>query len=213
MEFEYALGDNLITNIYFSYTDDDFEQVTLLDAETTIQQIIPKNFIINRTIGLNQTVIVSPTDWWDINASADVYYSNTTAKIPQTLQFLSGWSAEFDVSCDLILNKRKTVFATLNYLYITRGVDNLDVNSSAGQLNSSIKWLSLNKKMIVSLYFNDILRSNLITYTTFSNNIKNSFRNYYDERFFRIGLVYNFGKKLNTENRDGKNQEDQDRVN
>lgn len=213
IEFEYAYKDNLITNIYFSKLDDGFEQATILDAATNVQQIVPLNFIVNQTIGVSQTVIVNIKDGWNINCSANLYYSSTNSKIPQTLQFLSGWNGEFNVSNDFVLNKSKTLLANFNYNYTTRGVDNLDVNSSANQLNTSFKWLLLDKKMVVSLYVNDIFSSNRFTYTTFSNEIKNSFINYYDERFFRLGVIYNIGKKINFKNRDNKNVEDQDRIN
>ncbi|MDV3540285.1 TonB-dependent receptor [Elizabethkingia anophelis] len=213
IELEYSFKDNLITNFYFSYIDDDFEQVTFLDSNTNIQQIIPKNFIINRTVGLNQTAIFKPAKWWNVNLSANVYYSSTDSKIPQTLQFLSGWNGEFSASNDFTLNESKTVLANINYYYTTKGVDNLDYNSSANQLNASIKWLLLNKKMIISLNVNDIFSSNRFRYTTFSNNIKNSFTNYSDDRFFRLGIIYNFGKKIQTDNRESKNKEEQDRTN
>lgn len=213
IEFEYAYKDNFITNFYFSKTDDGFEQATILDASTNIQQVIPLNFIINHSAGMNQTFILNIKDWWNINSSANVYYSSTNSKIPQTLQFLSGWNGEFNISNDFILNTNKTLLANFSFNYTTRGVDNLDFNSSANQLDASLKWLLLDKKMIVSFYINDILSSNRFTYTTFSNEIENSFRNYYDERFFRLGVIYNFGKRFNLDNRDNKNQEEKDRIN
>jgi hypothetical protein len=213
IEFEYAYKENFITNFYFSKTDDGFEQASIVDASTNIQQVIPLNFIINQTTGINQSFIFNIKEWWNINSSANVYYSHTNSKIPQTLQFLSGWNGEFNISNDFILNKNKTFLANINFNYTTRGVDNLDFNSSANQLNASLKWLLLKKKMIVSLYINDILSSNRFTYTTFSNGIENSFRNYYDERFFRLGVIYNFGKKFNLNSRENKNQEEKDRIN
>lgn len=214
IELIYSYKDNLITNFYFSYIDDDFEQVTFLDPVTNIQQIVPKNFIINKTIGLNQTIVFKPTKWWNVNFSADIYYSSTDSKIPQTLQFLSGVNGEFNISNDFVLNGSKTILANINYNYTTKGVDNLDYNSSANQLNASIKWLILNKKMIVNLSVNDIFSSNRFRYTTFSNNVKNSFRNYYDERFLRLGVVYNFGKKIkDSGSMQVKNKEEQDRTN
>lgn len=213
IEFEYAFKDNLITNIYYSYTDDDFEQVTIIDANTNVQQVIPLNFIVNKMFGITQTFIFKPTKWWDVNASADVYYRDTNSKIPVTLQYLSGWSGEFNISNDFILNSNKTLLANLNYNYTTEGVDNLDYNSSANQLDIALKWLLLDKSLIISLYANDILSSNRFTYTSFSNGIENSFRNYYDERFFRIGVIYNFGKKFNINNRENKNQDEYNRTN
>lgn len=213
IEFEYAYKDNFITNIYYSYTDEDFEQVTIIDGNTNIQQVIPLNFIVNKTFGITQAFIFKPIKWWEVNASADTYYSETNSKIPVTLQFLSGWNGEFNISNDFILNSKKTLLANLNYNYTTKGVDNLDYNSSANQLNASIKLLLLDKNLILSFYANDILSSNRFTYTSFSNGIKNSFKNYYDERYFRIGAIYNFGQKFNMNNRENKNQDEKDRTN
>src|SRR5690606_33475099 len=105
VEFEYIFKDNFISSLYFSHTDDDFEQVTFLDSINNIQQIIPKNFIVNKTVGLNQTIIFKPKHWWYVNFSADIYYSSTDSKITQTLQFLSGWNGEFNLNNDFILNQ------------------------------------------------------------------------------------------------------------
>ena len=69
------------------------------------------------------------------------------------------------------------------------------------------------KKMVVSLYINDIFGSNRFTYGTFSNDIENSFRNYYDERFFRLGITYNYGKKNKAFERENKNKEEINRTN
>lgn len=213
VEFEYIFKDNFISSLYFSHTDDDFEQVTFLDSINNIQQIIPKNFIVNKTVGLNQTIIFKPKHWWYVNFSADIYYSSTDSKITQTLQFLSGWNGEFNLNNDFILNQNKTLLANISYNFTTKGVSNLDYNSSSNQLNTSIKWLLLNKKMIISLYVNDIFSSNRFTYTTYSSSIKNSYRNYYDERFFRLSVIYNFGKQFNRENRETKNSEEFNRTN
>lgn len=213
IEFEYAYKNNLITNLYFSYTDEGFEQATLLNENTNIQQLKPLNYIVNKTVGINQSFIFKLKPWWNVNCSADIYYSSTNSKIRQALQFLSGWNGIFNINNDLELNKSKTLLANLNYSYTTQGVSYLDYNSSANQLNSSIKWISLNKKMIVSFYINDIFSSNRFTYGTFSNNIENSFRNYYDERFFRLGATYNFGKKNKALERENKNIEEIKRTN
>jgi len=213
IEFEYTFKDNLITNIYYSYTDDDFEQVTIIDANTNVQQVIPLNFIVNKMFGITQTFVYKFAKWWDVNASADVYYSNTTSKIPVTLQYLSGWSGEFNISNDIVLNNKKTLFLNTSLWILTNGVDNLDYNSDDLQLNASIKWLLLEKNLILSLNVQDIINPRGTRYTSFSNGIKNSFRNYYDEQYFRIGLVYNFGKKFNINSRNSKNQDEQNRTN
>ncbi|WP_395092819.1 TonB-dependent receptor domain-containing protein [Vaginella massiliensis] len=213
VEFEYIFKDNYISTLYFSHTNDGFEQTAILDAEINIQQITPLNFLINNTLGFNQTVILKPYNWLNINFFGDVYYSSTDSKIPVTLNYLKGWNGFFSISNDLILNKEKTFMLNLSYNYTTKGVDNLDYNTSHNQLNASLRALFLEKKLVISLYANDVFSSNRPTYITYSNSIKNSFRNYYDERFFRLSVTYSFGKQFNRENRETKNSEEFNRTN
>src|SRR5690606_41982505 len=98
LELEYMLKEKFISSVYFSHTDDDFEQLSIINPETSIQQIIPKNFIINRMIGFNQTIILKPLSWWNINFFGTVYYSSTDSKVPVTLQYLKGWNGEFSIN-------------------------------------------------------------------------------------------------------------------
>ena len=213
LEFEYMLKENFITSVYFSYMDDDFEQLVIIDPETKIQQSIPQNFIVNKTFGINQTVIFKPVNWWNVNLYGTVYYSSTTSKVPVTLQYLKGWNGEFSVNNDFTLNNSKTLFFNLRYSYVTKGVDNLDYNSAFDQLNASFKGLFFDKKLIVSLHGNDIFSSNRATYTGYSNGIKNAFMSYWDSRFVRLSLAYNFGKTFQKENRQSKNSEELNRTN
>src|SRR5690606_9759448 len=213
VELEYVLKDNFITSLYYSYTDDDFEELSIIDPETKIQQIIPKNFIVNKTFGLNQTVIIKPLKWWNVNLYGAVYYSDTDAKVPVTLQYLKGWNGEFSINNDFTLNQSQTLFFNIRYSYVTKGVDNLDYNSAFSQLNASFKGLFLDKKLTVTLYANDILSSSRITYTGYSNGLKSEFRNYYDNRYVTLSLAYNFGKAFRKENHSNKNNEDLNRAN
>jgi len=213
VEFEYMYKENLISSIYFSYTNNDFEELLIVNPETNIQQIIPKNFIVNKTIGFNQTYIFKPLTWWNLNAFFTTYYSHTDSKVPVTLQYLKGWNGDISISNDLNLNSKKTLFFNIRYSYTTKGVDNLDYNSAFDQLNLTFKGLFLENKLVASLHFNDVLSSNRITYTSYSNGLKTTSRSYYDTRYLLFSLTYNFGKKFNTINREIKNQEEQQRIN
>ena len=45
-----------------------------------------------------------------------------------------------------------------------------------------------------------------------ANGIKNTFRNYYDERYFRLSLSYSFGKTFKKESYQNKNNEELERT-
>jgi hypothetical protein len=126
---------------------------------------------------------------------------------------LKGWNGDISISNDLNLNSKKTLFFNIRYSYTTKGVDNLDYNSAFDQLNLTFKGLFLENKLVASLHFNDVLSSNRITYTSYSNGLKTTSRSYYDTRYLQFSLTYNFGKKFNTINREIKNQEEQQRIN
>lgn len=213
IEFEYVFKENYISSFYFSYTDDEFEQVSIIDDETNIQQVKPLNFLVNKTLGFNQTIILKPLEWLNINFFGDVYYSSTDSKIPITLNYLKGWNGEFALNSDFIFNQNKTMMANIGYGLVTKGVDNLDYNTAFNYLNASFKALFLDKKLIVSMSVNDMFSSRRVTYTTYSNGIRNTVRNYYDERFLRIGVTYNFGKSFDLKSRENKNKTEIDRTN
>lgn len=212
LELEYSYKDKIITNLYYSGLKNGFEQLTVVDPMTNTQQIIPKNFIKSVTFGITQTLILKPFSWLNTNFTSDIYYSSTKSQVPVTLQSLKGWNGEFNLSNDIIINKKKTILFNIAYRLITKGVDNLDYNSFSNQLDTSLKLLAFDKKLVINLYANDILSSSRTTYTTYSNGIKNTFRNYYDERYLRLSIAYSFGKTFKKESYQNKNNEELERT-
>lgn len=119
----------------------------------------------------------------------------------------------FSILGDLNLNKAKTLVAGFYYNYDSRGIDDLDHSTSADILNLSLKYMLLDKKLILSFNGNDIFKNYRSSYTSTINGTKNIYSNYYDQRYFRIGVQYNFGKSFKMTQRQTKNQEEQNRAN
>ena len=213
VELEYGLKDLWTISLYYSGVKDGFEQVNNLDPETSIQRYIPLNFIKSKSIGISQSVNFEAFTWTKTYLSADVYYSEANSDIPLTLAFLKGWNGEFRINNDFILKKNKMALLNISYSYTTSGVDNLDTNSAFGQLNAALKMFFLQKKLQLILYGNDILRTDRTSYTGFSNSIKTSYNNYYDNRMLRISATYNFGGETKLKQRENKNSGEQDRLN
>ena len=213
IELEYGYKDFYTATVYFSGSRGGFEQVTVVDPVTSVQHYIPQNFITNNTVGFNQYLAVEPFKWLKTNFSADVYFSEAKSTIPVTLQFLDGWNGVFRINNDFMLNKNKTFLFNFNYSFVTRGVDNLDTNSATTQLNSTLKLFLLNKKLQFTLYGNDVLRTSMMTYSGFSNGVKNTYANYNDQRNVRLSVLYTFGGELkNAGQRESKNSDEQNRL-
>jgi len=214
IEFEYMYKDFWVNTLYFSKLENDFEQVSLVDNSSIIMRTIPINFIENSTFGLSEDITLNPFKALKTNFSIDVYYSHTTSSKDFALNLLSGWNGSFGIYNDLVLNKSKTAFFNISYFYVTKGTSNLDKNTAFDQLNIALKLLFWKEKVKVTIAGNDLLSSNRPEYTSVTNGIKNSFKNYTDNRDFRISISYNFGGTPKTnEQRENKNSEELNRTN
>lgn len=212
LELGYNYKDNLNTSIYFSQVNDGFGQVTFLDNETNIRKILVRNYLLSNTIGLSQIIVINPMSWLGVNFSGDIYYSSAKSRIPEALPSLNGWNGVFTMNTDIILNKDNTAFLNMNYIFVTAGEEGLFKGSQFSQFDVSFKYLVLDKKLTLAVHANDVFSSNRPTYTTYNNSIKNSFQNYYDIRFVRFSVAYNFGKAFNKEKRKETNLEEYNRV-
>ena len=102
----------------------------------------------------------------------------------------------------------------INYWYSFPGVSDLDKSTSSSQLDATLKILLLNKKLQIAIAGNDIFSSNRPKFTSYSDGIEVSFKNYYDFRNLRISLLYKFGNNLLKSNqRNFKNEEEKNRTN
>lgn len=214
IELEYIYKDFWVNTLYFSKLENEFEQVSLVDSSSIINRSTPLNFIENSTIGFNENITLTPFKVLKTNLFVDVNYSHTTSSKDFALDLLSGWNAMIGLSNDFKLNKKKTAFLNISYSYISKGVYNLDRNNDYDQLNIALKLLFWKEKIKLTLYGNDVLSSNRPEYTSITNGIKNTFKRYDDNRFFRISISYNFGgTPKNNEQRENKNSEELNRTN
>ncbi len=90
----------------------------------------------------------------------------------------------------------------------------MDRNNDFDQLDVALKLLFWKEKVKLTIAGDDLLSGFRPEYISVTNGIKNSFKNYSDNRFFRISISYNFGgTPKNNEQRENKNSEELNRTN
>ena len=214
LELNYTFNDNWSNSIYYSHTDNGFEQITIVDNTDNIQKTIAQNFFKTTIIGISESYTYNKLKWLSSTFSFDWNYSKSESLIPITNQNLNGSNAYFSISNDFNLNKNKTLLFNFSYWYNFKGTSDLDKNNAYSQLDASIKYFAFDKKLQISFNANDILSTNRPIYTSFTNNIQIDYKNYYDVRLFRLSLVYKFGNKnINVEKKEVGNQEEKERTN
>lgn len=214
LELNYTFNDNWSNSIYYSHTDNGFEQITIVDNTDNIQKTIAQNFFKTTIIGISESYTYNKLKWLSSTFSFDWNYSKSESLIPITNQNLNGSNAYFSISNDFNLNKNKTLLFNFSYWYNFKGTSDLDKNNAYSQLDASLKYFAFDKKLQISFNANDILSTNRPIYTSFTNNIQIDYKNYYDVRLFRLSLVYKFGNKnINVEKKEVGNQEEKERTN
>ena len=214
LELNYTFDDNWTNSIYFSHTKNGFEQLTIVDNSTNIQKTVAENFFNTSVIGISESYTFNKLKWLSSTLSFDWSYNWAKSLIPITNQNLKGANAYFSISNDFILNKNKTLLFNISYWYNFKGVSDLDKNSAYSQLDTSFKYLTLDKKLQISLNVNDILKTNKPIYTSYTNNTQIDYKNYYDLRMFRITISYAFGNKnIEVERKELGNEEEKERIN
>lgn len=185
----------LENKFYFSNKTAGFEQFGIADPNTNITRFFVDNFLTSRKFGISESYTYDKVKWWTSSNSLDFNYAVSHSSNPVTAKQRNGYSSYISSYNDFNLNKAKSMALSVNYWYSLPGVDGLDKVSSANSLSLAFKLLLLNKNLQITIAGNDIFGTERYTLTSYTNDIKLVYRNYYDNRSFRFGVSYKFGNQ------------------
>ena len=110
LELNYTFNDNWSNSIYYSHTDNGFEQITIVDNTDNIQKTIAQNFFKTTIIGISESYTYNKLKWLSSTFSFDWNYSKSESLIPITNQNLNGSNAYFSTTNDFNLNKNNILY-------------------------------------------------------------------------------------------------------
>jgi outer membrane receptor protein involved in Fe transport len=214
IEFNYAYKSLVNLSLFNSNKRDGYGQVTVHDVMNDSQAFKRLNYFDSNSYGGTLTLNYDLFSWWNTATEISAYYNELNPKTDLFSSFYSGWGGYTTSTNTFSLNKKKTFLATLYYEYNYPAVQGIINSSSSSTLNIGFRSLFFNKKLTVGLNFDDIFRKNLTLYSNRSQDINQTFLQYYDTRQFRISLTYKFGStKLSLEERETGNQDEKNRSN
>jgi hypothetical protein len=210
IEFSYTLNQNLENKFYYSRTNNGYTQLTTVDIKTNIQATKYENFFDTQVLGLSESYTFNRVKCWESINTIDLSFSKSESKNDITNKKRLGFNSYFTTNNTITLNKN--IILNLNFWLNPRGVADLDIITNSNQLDASIKLFFMDKNLQLSIIGNDILSSNRPSYITISNNINQEYKNYYDNRFLTISLIYKLGSnKVKVEKRDFGNEDEKNR--
>jgi outer membrane receptor protein involved in Fe transport len=204
----------LESKLYYSHLTNGFEQIGIVDPNTKITRFFVDNFLTTNRYGISETFTYDAISWWTSTNNVDFNYVTSKSINPSTQKKRNGYNAYFSSNNDFTINKKKTLVLSLNYWYSLPGITGLDQVSSANSLSLAIKAYLLHKKLQLTVAGNDIFKGERYSITSYTNDTRIVYKNYYDNRSLRFTLSYKFGnQKIKVKSKETGNEEEKNRTN
>lgn len=214
-ELKYIYKNKFITELFAHFRNDGSGQLITVDANKNQIVYGRDNFYKGVNYGISQTVLYNPFKWWNTTSQLtafklDAEYINN---IDLGTPILSGWSYQFYTNQTFLLNAKGTTQLEAVYYYQSSAKSTFAEVSSVQSLNLGMKMQFFNRDLQLSVSVNDIFKTSSPEVVVNTNNIKQVYNNYNDNRYVKVGLSYKFGnKKIRVQERDLGNEEELNRV-
>jgi len=202
------------TQVFINVTKNNIDQIDFMDSTSNIIRLSPINMTDMRIIGFYQMVNFS---WFNnkLNNSSYVvgYHSKTSSHQPATIPNIKGWGAQFNSTFTYTFGNRDRISAEITLRYFSPAVAASYKASEWYDVNLSLKTMLLeNKNFIIAITGNDIFKTGTAKYQQYVNGIKQTKYSYYDSRYVRLSLTYNFGAKFLVDKKDDAIFEEKNRI-
>lgn len=204
---------NFNTTVFCSQMTGGFDQFGIVNPQTNNTFYLVLNFFDSKSVGMSESYVFDKWSWWTSTNSFDISYSVTTATIVSAQQRTEGFQSSISTDNNFVLNKKKTLQFNVSYWQGFPGVWNVFTFLPSSSLSATLKYSMLNNKLQVTLSATDILKTSIFRAESLSNDIRQKYANYYDNRMVRLGVRYSFGSSLlKVEQNKFGNEDEQNRV-
>ncbi|MFK7001557.1 outer membrane beta-barrel family protein [Flavobacterium oreochromis] len=184
---------------------------------TEINYQYPDNTIVYRFTNINNTNQAGISFSFDQNISnilnSSVYLQGEYKQdafygIDKSLYKQDVFTYYINLSNQIVISEKNNFNAEFNFWYTSASVQGTLRLGSQASFNGSLNKKFLDKKLDLSLHFNDWFASEKQIIKVKYANQNNGFTDYIDSRLIRIGIKYNFGNQK-LKNKDSKKESDE----
>ncbi len=193
ISFNHTYKGSLNSSFYYSRENNGYSMLTLIDKSSINQITTPINYYILHQFGINESYTFNQFSFWESYISANISYSRTISNNPSTENIVNGFGGDLSMTNSFILSKSKNLMSEIDLSYSFPTTFLNIRNKSVFNMDFSIKYLSLKKKLQLGLVIADVFGTNKQRWKTISNGINIYRTNYEDVRGVRLSLTYKFG--------------------
>ncbi len=186
-------------SVRYSYTTDAMTQVGIQNENDRTTYITTQNLATRKNISASLNVPLSITNWWQSSNNATVFNN----KIDGTI-ISDNASPDYDIQKQIttfIFNSYNSFVlpkgwgAELSGNYFSKMYWGTMLVNPRFSINAGVRKSFFHDRLTVRVNLNDIFHTDLTDSKIQYGNIDVDYHSIYDSQFFRVHMMYNFGKK------------------
>ena len=204
----YSLKNKWFINVSYAKTTDMTTQFSTIDTENNIQMLKHDNIFDAENYNLSATHILDTWHWLNSQNTLSVFYSSSKLLLPINLETNNGMGYYISSNNTFQLNAPQTLQAQVDFWYQSKLNSGNWKLQQMYSLSIGLKYAVLDKKLNISAYANDILRTSHLRAEATSDQVRQGYNMYNDNRYFTMGLSYSFGNaNIKVKERQGSNKD------
>jgi Outer membrane protein beta-barrel family len=200
---------NLYSSLSYKNLTNGIDYITVVSPDTGIQIAKPNNFYTQNSIVLNENYTFSKWKGYENNIGFNFLYTITSPKATTIVPEISNWTASFNSFNSFVINKKKSIKASLDFVYTSPSILGSYKLESYYFFDAGVRMAFLKKKIKMAINVVDIFRTNKLRYSQIVNNIQLTALDYSNPQNIRFSLSYNFGKSFKIEEKNTSSNEDE----
>ncbi|WP_313138595.1 outer membrane beta-barrel family protein [Myroides sp.] len=212
VEFNYNYKGKLDFSMSYSNTKDEYSQYPIVDIATNKTLYLRDNILDYTRYNAGVSYTFNTFPWLQSQNGFYAFYAESKLSKDVKLDINNGGGYYFTSNNTAYLNSSKTWTAQVDFWYQPSLKVGIWEVTEVYALNLGMKYAMLDKKLNLSIYANDIFKTGSQTASTNTNNVNQKYYNYYDQRYFNLGVSYSFGNsKIKVRDHQGGNAEERNR--
>ncbi|WP_300978365.1 TonB-dependent receptor [Flavobacterium sp.] len=203
---------NLYSSLSYKNLTNGIDYITLVSPDTGIQIAKPSNFYTQNSIVLNENYTFTKWNGYENIIGFNFLYAVTSPKSNTIVPEISNWTASFNSYNSFVLNKKKNLKASLDFVYTSPSVLGSYKLDSYYFFDAGIRMSFFEKKMKMAVSIVDVFRTNKMRYSQIVNSIQLTALDYSNPQNVRFSISYYFGKSFEREEKSTSNEEEKNRV-
>ncbi|HLR37017.1 MAG TPA: outer membrane beta-barrel protein [Chitinophagaceae bacterium] len=193
IQFTHNYKKKFISSIYTNINDNGFAQVIVPQNEGQYTHVTKMlNFFRSYNYGMSESISLTPFSWWQTQNLLRAYYTEVKSNIPY-IAGINGWGGYLSTNNTFYFNNDKSFSGFLGFWYQFPEIDRFGRSTSYYSVNAGLQYLALQKKLTLSLNFNDIFQSSASAVTSTVRNMKTTYTNFQLNSQLRLSAVWQFG--------------------